>query len=318
MQLSTSIEIFLAKYFAKSQYSKKTVRAYSCDLIQFSCFLKDDPSIQLIKSEHIEDWVISLKLKNYAPTSIQRKIASLKVFFNYYARKELISKSPMWSLRFDFGKIRSLPRALTIDEMNSLLVQAKKNLEGNCGINQASISHLFLCVRDLAIIELMFSTGLRVGEISSLRTNDIDLKERSIFIMGKGKRNRISFIIDAQSLKTISDYMKQRERIKTNHSKLFINRFFNPLSTQGIANIIGKISKQAALTKHITPHMLRHTAATLLLRNGADIRVVQEFLGHASISTTQRYTHVSCEQLLKTLKKHHPLAHREAESDISS
>ncbi len=133
------------------------------------------------------------------------------------------------------------------------------------------------------------------------------LVEEGVFrVKGKGGRDRLALVVDKETVNIQREYLKARMRTKIDDPALFLNSTGGRLSTQGIANVITQLRRQAKIERHITPHMLRHTVATLLLRNGADIRVVQEFLGHTSIATTQRYTHVTKEHLLKVLRKHHP------------
>lgn len=161
-------------------------------------------------------------------------------------------------------------------------------------------------LRNLALVDLLFATGMRVGEVSNLDVRDFVLPEAVFAVRGKGGRSRLAFAVDSKTLEIQRKHFVARMRIETDSSALFLNSSARRLSTQGIANVIGCFRQEAGIERHVTPHMLRHTVATLLLRNGADIRVVQEFLGHASIVTTQRYTHITKEHLIGALRKHHP------------
>jgi site-specific recombinase XerD len=147
---------------------------------------------------------------------------------------------------------------------------------------------------------------MRVGEVSSLDIKDFSVDEGIFRVKGKGGRDRLAFIVDKETIQIQREHLKARLRIDTENAALFLNPSGQRLSTQAIGNVIAGLRRDARIERHITPHMLRHTVATLLLRNGADIRVVQEFLGHASIATTQRYTHVSKEHLVGVLRKCHP------------
>ena len=147
---------------------------------------------------------------------------------------------------------------------------------------------------------------MRVGEVSGLNTADFTVSESIFRVKGKGGRDRLAFLVDDQTRRIQQEHLELRFRIASTSQALFLNASGARLSTQGIANIISQFRKDAGIERHITPHMLRHTVATLLLRNGVDIRVVQEFLGHASIATTQRYTHVSKEHLVRVLRERHP------------
>ena len=170
---------------------------------------------------------------------------------------------------------------------------------------QAS-SHGYRAIRNLALIDILFATGMRVGEVSSLDLPDFTTEDGVLRVQGKGGRDRLAFLADEQTLRIQRQHAKARAKMDTDSTALFLNSAAGRLSTQDIANIISQVRKQAGIGRHVTPHMLRHTVATLLLKNGVDIRVVQEFLGHTSIATTQRYTHVSKEHLLKVLRKRHP------------
>ena len=158
----------------------------------------------------------------------------------------------------------------------------------------------------LALIDILFATGIRVGETSSLNILDFFEIEGMFKIKGKGGRARLAFAVDEKSLQIQKDHLRARVQIDTENSALFLNSSRKRLSTQGIANVVAQLRREAGIERHVTPHMLRHTVATLLLQNEVDIRVVQEFLGHASIATTQRYTHISKEHLIAVLQKRHP------------
>lgn len=156
-----------------------------------------------------------------------------------------------------------------------------------------------------AFADILCATG-RVGGGSSLNAEDSFEVEGMFKIKGKGGRARLGFAVDEKTLQIQKDHLRVRMQIETDSSALFLNSFRKRLSTQGIANAVAHLRREAGIERHVTPHMLRHTVATLLLQNGVDIHVVQEFLGHASIATTQRYTHVSKEHLIGVLQKRHP------------
>jgi integrase/recombinase XerD len=164
----------------------------------------------------------------------------------------------------------------------------------------------YRALRNLALVDLLFATGMRVGEVSALDLSDFLVEEAVFKVQGKGGRNRLAFAVDEKTLRIQREHLQARKRIESSSPALFLNASGRRLSTQGIANVIAQLRREAGIERHVTPHMLRHTVATLLLRNGVDIRVVQEFLGHASIATTQRYTHITKEHLIAVLRKHHP------------
>jgi len=200
--------------------------------------------------------------------------------------------------------------------MRALLAQARRNHSavevGQNGVGvtptwpkQAS-SRGYRALRNQALVDLLFATGMRVGEVSSLDIGDFLLEEAVFRVQGKGGRNRLAFIVDKETVYIQREYLKARTRFETENPALFLNASGERLSTQGISNVIAQLRQQAGIERHITPHMLRHTVATPLLLNGVDIRVAQEFLGHASIATTQRYTHITKDHLIGVLRKHHP------------
>ncbi|HVQ36508.1 MAG TPA: tyrosine-type recombinase/integrase [Pyrinomonadaceae bacterium] len=169
-----------------------------------------------------------------------------------------------------------------------------------------SSSREYRALRNLALVDLLFATGVRVGEASSLDVEDFLVTELVFRVQGKGGRDRLAYVVDEQTVLIQRQHLEARLLLGTKSPALFLNASGERLSTQGMANIIAQFRRDAGIVRHVTPHMLRHTVATLLLRNGMDIRVVQEFLGHASIATTQRYTHVVKEHLIGELRKHHP------------
>jgi site-specific recombinase XerD len=150
---------------------------------------------------------------------------------------------------------------------------------------------------------------MRVGELVSLTLRDWQEDERTFVVRGKGSRQRLAYLPDDRSLKAVQSYMTHRKAMNIGHEALFVNFAGKQISTQGISRVVSETATAAELTRRVTPHMIRHTVATLLLRYGADIRIVQEVLGHASIATTQRYTHVSKEHLFSALRAQHPNHH---------
>lgn len=200
--------------------------------------------------------------------------------------------------------------------MRDLLSQAPQNHcaaevpRKGCALAKTKVpgasAQSYRALRNLALVDLLFATGLRVGEVSALNLKDFALAESVFKVRGKGGRDRLAFVVDEQSIRVQRDHVSARSRLVSESPALFLNASGERLSTQGIANIIAQFRREAGIDRHITPHMLRHTVATLLLRNGVDIRIVQEFLGHASIATTQRYTHVTKDHLIRVLRERHP------------
>lgn len=316
MKLSQASDEFLTGYFSTHERKKKTKDAYCSDLSQFVAFAGESLDIISLGGVTIERWALHLRQEGYSPASIRRKIVALKVFCSYWVRKGMLQESPFWRVKLSLGRVEQLPRTLTTTEVKSLLVQARYNYSAIKTIKNKSdiksseplqaLSNAYRELRNLALVDILFATGMRVGEVSSLDFQDFLMEESLFKVKGKGGRDRLAYIVDDETVYFQQVHAEARMRIKTESSALFLNASGDRLSTQGIANIIARLRQEAGIERHVTPHMLRHTVATLLLRNGMDIRVVQEFLGHASIATTQRYTHVAKEHLIGGLKKYHP------------
>jgi integrase/recombinase XerD len=316
MLLVQAIDDFYVGYFSTHERSAKTKVAYRSDLDQLAAFAPREFSLTLLDAAFIENWAASMRLKKYSPATMRRKMVVLKVFCSYWVRKGTMPESPFWRVKLSFGKIAQLPRALSEAEMRGLLTEAKRTrsaapasrstLKSATNKSFSTSAHVYRALRNLALVDLLFATGMRVGEVSALNIEDFKMDEAFFRVSGKGGRDRLAFVVDEQTLRIQREHLELRSRLGPDCPALFLNTSKNRLSTQGIANIITRFRRDAGIQRHITPHMLRHTVATLLLRNGVDIRVVQEFLGHASIATTQRYTHITKDHLIEVLRKRHP------------
>lgn len=316
MLLLQAVEQFLNGYFSTHERSEKTRIAYRSDLEQVASYAGIGFGLTGLDPMFVEKWAAELRTRNYSSASMRRKLVVLKVFCSYWVRKGLLNESPFWRVKLSFGRIAQLPRSLSESEMRGLLVQAKeshsaieiqrKSTKIATGSLYSKFMRQYRGLRNLALVDLLFATGMRVGEVSALNLEDFLVSESMFRVKGKGGRDRLACVVDEQTLRIQRDHFELRSHIASDCRALFLNAFGERLSTQGMANIISQFRKDAGIERHITPHMLRHTVATLLLRNGVDIRVVQEFLGHASIATTQRYTHVTKDHLVRILRDRHP------------
>jgi integrase/recombinase XerD len=317
MQLNQASSEFLRGYFSTHERGKKTEAAYRSDLAQFQAFATEELSLSALDGSIIERWAAHLRQEEYSPASIRRKMVVLKVFCSYWVRKGDLKESPFWRVKLSIGRVEQLPRALTEREMRALLKRAWRGYsttltQGDLDTTSQTSgkwkasSRDYRVLRDLALVDLLFATGIRVGETSSLDIRDFFVREAAFRVQGKGARDRLAFVVDEETVRIQRAHLDARRSIKTDSPALFISASGKRLSTQGITNVIARLRREARIKRHVTPHMLRHTVATLLLRNGVDIRVVQEFLGHASIATTQRYTHVTKEHMVRVLRKRHP------------
>jgi site-specific recombinase XerD len=311
MSLNESVVEFLSGYFSTNDRGSKTRAAYGSDLNQFRTFAGADLPLLSVSGAVVEHWAAHLRENGYAPASIRRKMAALKVFCFYWVRKGKLPESPFWRVKLSFGRIMKLPRTLTERETRALLEQANRNCSANSSHTKAKpssrrTSRRYRLLRNLALVDLLFATGMRVGEVSSLDLSDFAVQDGVFKVQGKGGRNRLAFTVDVETLRIQGEHFDLRRQMETESPALFLNAAGRRLSTQGISKILAQLRRDAGIDRHVTPHMLRHTVATLLLRNGADIRVVQEFLGHSSIATTQRYTHIAKDHLVGVLQRHHP------------
>lgn len=316
MQLNQAIAEFVSGYFSTHEHSQKTRSAYCSDLKQFADHHGNSLGLDQVGPVQIENWATVLRTKGYSPASMRRKLAVLKVFYSYWLRRGLVIESPFWRVKLSLGRIEQLPRTLSEIEIHELLNCARRSpdivlvrrkgavlAKGNSG---SSSSRQYRALRNLALVDLLFATGMRVGEVSLLNKEDFITSDFVFRVRGKGGRTRLAHVIDDRTVQIQKQHLEARLNIVSDTPALFLNAFGKRLSTQGMANVIATFRRKAGIGRHVTPHMFRHTVATLLLRNGMDIRVVQEFLGHTSISTTQRYTHVVKEHLVGELRKHHP------------
>jgi site-specific recombinase XerD len=309
VQIDHAVEQFIAGYFSTSLRSTKTKVAYSTDLAQFKAYFGAQKAIELIEVESLERWAAELIARGYSPVSVRRKFATVRVFFGYWVRKGTIRSSPLWRIRLDLGREHRLPRNLTATDTKRLVEQAWARVFPLQSAISIPSDRYFLARRDLAIVEVLFTTGMRVGELVSLDISDWDDDETCFLVKGKGFRQRLAILPDERSLAALRHYLTYRTKMPLGHNALLINASGVRIAAQGVARMLTRLAEDAKISMRVTPHVLRHTVATLLLRHGADIRVVQEVLGHTSITTTQRYTHVTKEHLRSTLRGHHPNYH---------
>lgn len=305
MQLGRAVNLFLEGYFSTCERSAKTVAAYRADLNQASQFLGRRRQLTNLSPTALEDWAQQLKNDGYAPASIRRKFAALRVFLGYWVRRGQLNVSPLWHLRLDLKRPAAMPRVLSFEEIQAIKSAAQRRV-GGVSVPITAADAGFRALRDLVIVEVLFATGIRIGELAALRLDDYSTDERCFLIHGKGGRERLALLSDHRSAQTVNRYLSLRRNVGSDSPNLLVNAHGRGLSAQGAAKIVTRLATAARIERRVTPHMFRHTVATLLLRNGADIRVVQEFLGHSSIRTTQRYTHVTKEHLMETLYKRHP------------
>lgn len=295
-------QLWISKYLLDCQYQKgldpKTIKAYRIDLNQFSAFL--DQKYPDLNRERIMEY-LSILHQKYKPKTIRRKIASIKAFCNYLEYEGLIRENPFSHLRFKLNVPSILPKTIPLSTIESILATAYQ-MEKTAKTSKQQ--HTIL--RDIAILELLFATGARVSELCALQYGDVRLKEGEIKIYGKGAKERFVQIANPDVLKALLRYENSYKDIILQTGSFFVNRLHKPLSDQSIRQIVNKYCKLAKVQTHITPHMFRHSFATLLLEEDVDIRYIQRLLGHSSIMTTQIYTHVTGKKQRDILSERHP------------
>lgn len=293
MNLGTQIVKFLSYCAVERQLSTNTREAYRYDLADFRKWIparfKRAPITTETLREYLEDMTNS---RGFSASTVRRRIACLRSFFRYL-EDEQVSADPFSGWRLKLPRRRRLPRALSRDEAGQLL--SSRQLTKNNG--QEAIPSRGMELR------LMVATGIRVGELCKLWTSDVWQDGSALRIRGKGSRDRLVYVTDPNLRRELTKLVSSRHRLLGEPGPLFVNRRGTALRPHSVRSKLGVVSRRAGIKRRITPHMLRHTAATLLIENGVDIRVVQKLLGHSSIATTEIYTHVSDETLRRTLER---------------
>lgn len=299
--MRSSVTRFLQYLAQERNASDLTIKAYREDLFALIDWLEatrgELPSADSLAPHDLRAFQAALQQAGYARTSIARKLASLRSFYRFAMREGIAAGNPAEPLR-NPRRQRKLPQVLSSDEVGRLL--AAPPADQTAGL------------RDRAILETMYSAGLRVSELVALRDGDVDADQQIVRVRGKGRKERIS-PLGSYALAAIEAYLRRRRRDpKTDQlgrqGPLFVNRFGRILTTRSVGRMLEKYIAAAELDARTSPHTLRHSFATHLLDRGADIRSVQELLGHKSLATTQIYTHVSAAGLRSIYEKAHPRA----------
>lgn len=297
-----NLQHWISRYLQDCQYQKgldpKTIKAYRIDLTQFSAFINQRGSE--LTREGIMEYIADLH-QQYKPKTIRRKIASVKAFCGYLEYEELVKGNPFSRLRLKLSMPLNLPRTIPLSAIGTILTTAyqMKRIAKTPGQRDSAL-------RDIAVLELLFATGIRVSELCSLQCSDVRLNEGEIKIYGKGAKERLVQIANSDVLDALHCYQEAYKDVIAQADTFFVNRLHKPLSDQSVRSLVDKYCKLAGVQIHITPHMFRHSFATLLLEEGVDIRYIQRLLGHSSIVTTQIYTHVAGKKQRDILSEKHP------------
>jgi integrase/recombinase XerC len=333
MENSTIIQEFLSYLQFEKRFSEHTAKCYGADLAQFSEFLTGraecgegetfsggfgeggtavatetrvqvDQMLLTVDVNSVRAYMSLLNEKQYSKSTIARKLATLRSFYKFLIKRNKVSASPVIAIRTPKQE-KKLPRFLEYEEIKRLL-------------ETPPLDH-WLGVRDRAMMETLYSTGMRVSELVALNMDDIDFLGEVVHIRGKGKKERIG-PISATTLQMIQRYIEYRNKRAQSNSNfeskvLFVNKHGRRLSTRSVRRKMDKYLKMAGLDPAISPHTLRHSFATHMLNNGADLRSVQELLGHQSLSTTQIYTHLTTRKLKEVYHDAHPREQTEQDSN---
>lgn len=284
----------------EKNFSKHTLRAYSSDILSFLIW-SGEREVAKISYAELKDYLIFLQKFNYTKTTTARKIAALRTFFKFLNREQIIETNPAKGIHAP-KRGKGLPKFLTEEEMEEILSNIKIDTPSG--------------YRNRVILELLYASGMRVSELSGLNFSDLNIDNNEIKVVGKGSKERI-VLISNRVKEMLQNYIKTVRPLintegpkqeTTESSPVFINKTGYRLHPQSIRTAIKDTVNYIQLPKHVTPHMFRHSFATKLLNHGADLRIVQELLGHASISNTQIYTHVSLTHLKDVYDKAHPRA----------
>lgn len=299
------LQKFMQYLSVERHYSELTVKAYRSDLQHFQTFLSEDAgkpvAFKKVTTVDVENYLDYLTQKKYASRTITRKISALRTFFKFLKKQQLIKQDPCELVHLK-SHSHILPEFFYNKELEELLAATA----GDEPLKQ----------RNRVILEILYGTGIRVSEASNLTLQQIDFGMKIILIHGKGDKDRY-VPLGSKAQAAITTYLQSGRRqlmgSQTEHNFLLVNNHGQKLTSRGIEYILKEIIKQTNLTANIHPHMLRHSFATQMLNNGADLRTVQELLGHSSLSTTQIYTHLTMEHLQQDYRKYFPRANNENE-----
>lgn len=295
INLKIQVPAFLNYCRYRKALNDKTLKAYSIDLkqfLEFSDYMYDKVSICNY---------ISYIHKVFKPKTAKRKIATLKAFTHYLLIEDVINNNPFDKIETSFREPVILPRTIPLKIINDILSIAYE--ESKLAKTEYSKK---TCMRDIAVLETLFATGARVSELCSLKLSSVDLLNHTIKIYGKGSKERIIQIENTDVLSAMQNYFNAYKIDIINCGYFFINKLHNRLTEQSVRVIVNKYVNLSGYNIHITPHMFRHSFATLLLEEDVDIRYIQRLLGHSSITTTQIYTHVTSAKQKEILATKHP------------
>lgn len=297
--LQKTIEEYLNHCKFQKRLDAKTLKAYAIDLKQFSNFVNNNPG-NATSVKTIENYISNLHMQ-FKPKTVKRKLACIKAYFHYLEFKDFIPFNPFNKIETHFREPQVLPRIIPLHYIEKFLSTIYREQNTACTPYQKRT-----IIRDIAVFELLFATGMRISELCSLKPENIDLTSGNIDIYGKGSKQRMMQIGNPDVINALTKYYIHYHESITLTGYFFLNRDNHRLSEQSVRESINKYAKLAGIEQHITPHMFRHSFATYLLEEDVDIRYIQHMLGHSSIQTTEIYTHVSMKKQKSILVNKHP------------
>ncbi len=301
LSIPTQISEFITFLRKEKGYSSFTLNEYNRDLNQFEKFLPDI-SLKSVRTHHIRNFLDYLYGKGYSNSTLARKMSSLRSFFKFALKRELIESNPMLVVPIP-KRHKKLPHFLREEQLRDYL-------ESDTEVKTEENGNYLRSLRDKAVIFLFYATGIRLRELVGINIRDISFESGTVRILGKGNKERI-IPAGSSTLETVTEYLKERNKVYGPHSPddpLFTGRQTKRISPRLAQSIVSRILNSIAEGENVHPHMLRHSFATHLLNNGADLKAVQEMLGHKNLSTTQIYTHVSIDKLRSVYSRAHPRA----------
>lgn len=305
MELQEAVSQFLFHCRYEKNLSPKTLKAYSIDLRQFREYLATNLEIATLAA--VDKTALRAYIKTlFGPLkekSVKRKVATLKALFHFLEREDAIAVNPFRKMEVRIKETRRIPRTIPLQDLKRLFKHLYRLKQDHP--DRESYSYKAL-VRDIAVLETLFATGARVAEVCNLRAENVDLKRGQVKILGKGGKERILQLCGKEALGAMRDYRALWAEEAKGNGHFFHNRKGGRLSEQSVRTMLRRWGPQAEIEKRITPHILRHSVATLLLEEGVDIRYIQTILGHSSIQTTQIYTQVPDGQQRRVLALKHP------------
>lgn len=303
LELTAYIQQYQVYLSVERNLSLKSIKAYLSDLKGLVGWLEHSQQSQLtLTKDTLQNYLSTLMSESaLKDITIKRKYICFKAFFNYLVQQDVVAISPLADFGKHFKTAKRIPKTLSLTEVETLLNYPKLHMKELKSDFRRSI-----CTRNDAIIELLYVIGIRIGELVAINVEHIDLKEQTILIFGKGRKERLLYISSQDVVNKIKAWLHVRDAFNPKTNGLFVNKYGNRLSIYSIEDIFYKYRDLTGINKKATPHYLRHSFATHLLNNGADLRAVQEILGHTNVSTTQIYTEVSVERKKDVLSKFNP------------